>query len=125
LAVIERAKECCEYCYKPQVSFLAHEVDHVIARKHGGETTEANLAFACFECNRYKGSDIASLDPDTGQLTALFNPRNQSWVEHFRFVKGRIEPLTAVGRTTVFLLRLNDTERIEERIALHIGEGEG
>lgn len=33
-----------------------------------------------------------------------------------------IKPLTAVGRTTVFLLRLNEAERVEERIALHIGE---
>jgi len=34
-AVIERAGGRCEYCGKPQVSFFPHEVDHVIAQKHG------------------------------------------------------------------------------------------
>jgi hypothetical protein len=120
-AVIERANGRCEYCHKPQVLFFAHEVDHVIARKHGGETALDNLAFACFECNRYKGSDIASLDPETRELTLLFNPRLQNWHDHFRFRSGRIEPITAVGRVTAFLLHLNDVERIQERVALDIG----
>lgn len=121
LAVIARANGLCEYCHKPQVSYFAHEVDHVIAQKHGGETVMENLAFACFECNRHKGSDIASLDPASGKLTLLFNPRNQSWHDHFYFDQGRIEPLTAHGRVTVFLLQLNQEERLTERIALKIG----
>ncbi|MCB0045137.1 MAG: HNH endonuclease [Caldilineaceae bacterium] len=54
--VIERAQGCCEYCGKPQVTFFAHEIDHVIARKHGGQTELENLAFACFECNRYSAA---------------------------------------------------------------------
>jgi len=29
-----------------------------------------NLALCCTVCNRFKGSDIASVDPDTGQVTA-------------------------------------------------------
>ncbi len=57
-AVIERAHERCEYCHKPQVSFFPHEVDHVVAVKHGGQTTLDNLALACFQFNRYKGSDL-------------------------------------------------------------------
>ena len=91
-AVIERAEGRCEYCKKPQVAFFAHEVDHVIAQKHRGPTTLENLAFACFECNRFKGSDIASLDPQTDKLTPLFNPRTQSWDEHFRYEQGKIIP---------------------------------
>lgn len=120
-AVIERTDGRCEYCLKPQVFYFAHEVDHVIARKHGGETTSANLAFACFECNRNKGSDIASVDPESGELTFLFNPRSQNWKEHFYLLNGRIEPLTAYGRVTVFLLQLNHEDRIQERVALGIG----
>jgi len=119
--VIARAKECCEYCGKPQVTFFAHEVDHVIAQKHRGATTLDNLAFACFECNRYKGSDIASLDPQTDQLTPLFNPRIQEWNDHFRYDQGVIIPLTPEGRVTVFLLRLNDSVRVQERVALGVG----
>ena len=122
--VIARARGCCEYCAKPQVSFYPHEVDHVIAQKHGGKTSLDNLAFACFECNRYKGSDVASFDPHTGQLVALFNPRTQSWSEHFRYDHGAISALTAEGRVTVALLQLNDSTRIQERIALRIGTDE-
>lgn len=120
-AVIQRAQEQCEYCLKPSVAFFPHEIDHVIAQKHGGETTLENLAYACFECNRYKGSDIASIDPQTNGITALFNPRTQQWAEHFQFNNGQIIPLTPHGRVTVFLLRLNDGARVEERIALNIG----
>jgi hypothetical protein len=119
--VIVRAGGRCEYCGKPQISFFPHEVDHVIAQKHGGKTTLANLAFACFECNRYKGSDVASFDPLTGQLTPLFNPRQQEWNAHFSYENGVIAPLTPEGRVTVILLRLNDPTRIQERIALGIG----
>ncbi len=92
-----------------------HEPDHVIARKHGGRTTYANLAYACFECNRAKGSDIASYDSLTGDLTPLYNPRQQSWSEHFRFKDGEIEPLIAIGRVTVALLKLNAPARITIR----------
>lgn len=119
--VIRRAQGRCEYCGKPQVSFFPHEVDHVIAQKHRGETILENLAFACFECNRYKGSDIASFDPETGQLTALFNPCTQHWDNHFRYASGVIVPLTPEARVTVLLLRLNDTTRVQERAALGVG----
>jgi len=120
-AVIARAGGRCEYCGKPQVSFFPHEVDHVIAQKHGGKTVLNNLAFACFECNRYKGSDVASFDPQTGQLTPLFNPRAQPWDEHFRHDNGIIVSLTAEARTTAMLLRFNDLTRVRERIALLSG----
>jgi 5-methylcytosine-specific restriction endonuclease McrA len=120
--VIERAESRCEYCHKPQISFYPHEVDHIIALKHGGETSLDNLAFACFQCNRYKGSDIASIDPQTNLITPLFNPRAQEWADHFRFEGAAIVPLTPEGRATVFLLRLNDPRRVQERAALKVGE---
>ncbi|HET7089168.1 MAG TPA: HNH endonuclease signature motif containing protein [Anaerolineae bacterium] len=119
-AVVERAGERCEYCHKPQISFYPHEVDHVVAVKHGGETTLDNLAFACFQCNRYKGSDLASIDPQSGAITPLFNPRTQHWADHFRLDGATIVPLTSEGRATVFLLRLNDPERIQERAVLNV-----
>jgi hypothetical protein len=95
-----------------------HEPDHIIALKHGGATSSANLAYACFDCNRAKGSDIASLDPATGALTALYDPRRQSWSEHFRFIGPIIEPRTATGRVTVMLLRINATTRVNGRESL-------
>jgi hypothetical protein len=60
--VRQRAQGRCEYCliHEDDVD-LRHEVDHIIAEKHGGVTEPANLAYACFICNNNKGSDIASL----------------------------------------------------------------
>jgi 5-methylcytosine-specific restriction endonuclease McrA len=37
--VIARADNCCEYCLLPQELVAStHQVDHVIAEKHGGQT---------------------------------------------------------------------------------------
>ena len=86
--VRERARERCEYCLIAESeAFGPHEPDHLIALNHGGETSSANLALACFECNRFKGTNIASLDPVTGELVALFNPRTQKWAEHLQLME--------------------------------------
>ena len=64
----ERAGHRCEYCILHEDdAFLPHEPDHIIAVKHRGETTEGNLAWTCFVCNRGKGSDLASDDETTGE----------------------------------------------------------
>src|SRR5438046_2311361 len=65
--VRERAGERCEYCLMPeQLTLAAHWVDHIAAEKHGGRTEEANLALSCVLCNQHKGSDLTSIDPETG-----------------------------------------------------------
>jgi hypothetical protein len=44
-AVRERAANRCEYCSLPESSFpLPFQIDHILAEKHGGGTTEANVA---------------------------------------------------------------------------------
>jgi len=96
-------------------AFFPHEPDHIIATKHGGQSTIDNLALACFDCNRFKGSDIASIDPASGELTPLFNPRTQEWGEHFSIEAGRINPRTANGRVTELVLRVNLSSRVEVR----------
>jgi hypothetical protein len=98
--------------------FYSHEANHIIAEKHGGVTALDNLAWACATCNRFKGTNIASVDPQTGSVVALFNPRRQQWNRHFSLTRARIEPLTASGRTTVLLLHLNDRRRLVERETL-------
>jgi 5-methylcytosine-specific restriction endonuclease McrA len=116
--VIERAGNRCEYCLLPaEVAFFPHEVDHVIAEKHGGATDADNLALACWRCNRRKGSDLTSFDPQTRQLSPLFNPRMQVWTEHFAYKRERIIGLSPEGRATVNLLRLNSEERLIERFS--------
>ncbi len=117
--VLERAKARCEYClYSQEASFLAFEVEHIIAEKHGGRTTLDNLALACPYCNRFKGTDIGSLDPDTAQLTPFFNPRTQQWTDHFRLEGAQIVPLTPVGRVTIIILQFNRSDRLQERLRL-------
>jgi hypothetical protein len=115
--VLARAQMQCEYCLLPaDVAFmLPHEIDHIIARKHGGETVERNLALTCWRCNRHKGTDLASLDPVTSTLTPLFNPHTQLWELHFVLDSARIVGRFPASRTTAQLLRFNTPERIAER----------
>lgn len=117
--VIERADHCCEYCCLPETFCAsAHQVDHVIAEKHGGSTTFENLALSCMTCNLRKSSDIASLSPVTGELIPLFNPRRDEWSQHFRLHGVEIVGLTDIGRTTTTFLQLNASERRLERLEL-------
>ena len=117
--MIERAGDCCEYCLLPQdLVASSHQVDHVIAEKHGGQTALDNLALSCTVCNRRKGSDIGSVDPETGILVPLFNPRTQPWSDHFMLDGAPIVGLTDVGHRTVAFLQLNAFERLMERDAL-------
>jgi 5-methylcytosine-specific restriction endonuclease McrA len=114
--VRERAGDRCEYCLIPEsVTFAPHWIDHIVAEKHGGKTDPDNLANSCILCNQCKGSDLTSIDPDSGEIVALFHPRRDRWQDHFRLEQGRIEPLTPVGRVTVRLLQLNQRDRVEER----------
>ncbi len=117
--VIERAENCCEYCRLSQDDdeFSFH-VDHVIAEKHHGETVPENLCLSCYICNTYKGSDITSVDPQSGQVIQLYNPRTQVWSTHFKLAGTHIKPLTANGRVSASLLRFNIPERLAERALL-------
>jgi len=51
-----------------------HEPDHIIPIQHGGEATEDNLALAWMRCNRYKGPNVGSFDPETGALVPRTPP---------------------------------------------------
>ncbi len=121
--VEQRAGHRCEYCLLlAMLSAIPHEVDHVVAEKHGGKTEESNLALACWRCNRRKGSDLGSFDPQTGTFSFLFNPRTQVWSEHFAlFPDYSILGLTPEGRTTVSLLELNGAGRVAERRRIEEG----
>lgn len=92
------------------------ELDHVVAKKHGGSTDEGNLALSCILCNKHRGSDLASIDPQSGELVRLFDPRQHVWGQHFELTPGgHLQGRTAIGRTTVRLLRLDDPARVAER----------
>ncbi|HKP37981.1 MAG TPA: HNH endonuclease signature motif containing protein [Pyrinomonadaceae bacterium] len=117
--VASRANFVCEYCLiAEQDSYFRFQVEHIISRKHGGSSELENLALACVFCNRFKGSDIASLKPGTSELVPLYNPRTNRWREHFQFNGVFIESLTDIGEATVRILRLNNDDQILEREVL-------
>ncbi len=111
-----RARFRCEYCLiHEEDAHFAHQPDHIIASKHRGPTQEDNLAWACYLCNLLKGSDLSSVDFETGQIVRLFNPRVDNWADHFRLEDGRILPLTSSGRVTEYLLQFNQPQSVQER----------
>jgi hypothetical protein len=70
--VRQRARECCEYCLIPEsMAWAFHAIDHIVAEKHGGTTAADNLALACTVCNARKGTDLASIDEETGSIEPL------------------------------------------------------
>lgn len=110
--VRRRAEHRCEYCRKPdEVSLYHPHVDHIIPPMHGGTDDFSNLAWACFQCNVAKGSNIASYDDVTGALTPLYNPRTQTWGDHFELHDSNIVGKTPVGRVTVRVLQFNSDEQ--------------
>jgi hypothetical protein len=114
--VRQRANMRCEYCLLPEgFSFFPHQVDHIIAVKHRGASEIDNLAWACFECNNAKGSDIASIDEETNELTRFYDPRIQDWNTHFEKVDTRIVGKSPIGRATVFIFQMNHPDQISIR----------
>jgi len=112
------AKGVCEYCkcfqkFTPE----QHEYEHIIPPVQVGNNELDNIAKACRGCNNIKSISIAGFDPETQQIVPLFNPRKDSWKEHFQWSKDtlKIEGLTACGRATVNRLKLNRQELINIR----------
>lgn len=120
--VASRASHICEYCLiAEEDAYFRFQVEHIISRKHGGSSELENLALACVFCNRYKGSDIASLIPETNKLIRFYNPRGDRWNEHFRLNGVIIESLTEIGEATVRILQMNHEDQILERQVLSRG----
>jgi hypothetical protein len=114
-----RAESRCEYCRVRQDHVeLAHHIEHIVARKHGGDDDPLNLCVACERCNLFKGSDLTGIDPATGDVERLFNPRTQVWADHFVLRGAMIVGRTGTGRTTVRVLSMNAGQRLQLRAAL-------
>jgi hypothetical protein len=119
----QRAGHRCEYCRIPHPHYrLPFQIDHIIALQHGGASTLNNLAMACFHCNRFKGPNIAGIDPDSRELVRLFHPRTDLWTEHFQFDEARLLGLTPIGRATINVLAMNAEDLLLLRVEiLHEG----
>ncbi len=121
--VIERAQNRCEYCGLAQAGQAAtFHIDHIIPITEDGQTTEENLALACVSCSLRKAARILVVDPISGLEVPVFNPRVQSWQDHFQWSDTTIIGLTAAGRGTIEALNMNRPMilaiRAEEKIFL-------
>jgi len=108
----------CVYCGTPQAnSGSPMVIDHILARSKGGDTVFENLCFACYRCNLYKGPHIEAIDAVSGVIVPLFHPRKDRWDEHFTWDESYLYILgvTAIGRATVTLLRMNNTIIVDAR----------
>lgn len=118
--VRHRAGDACEYCGLQQIDspFARLHIEHIRPKKHGGDDAVENLALACIDCNLAKGTNLTGIDPESQQLTPLFNPREQMWADHFEWRGIFLVGKTAVGRTTTDVLRMNSEEQLQLRAAL-------
>jgi hypothetical protein len=110
-------RDRCGYCQCQQkYSLVRLTISHLIPVSKGGTHNEENLWLVCSVCNRHKAAKITAVDPETGQIVPLFNPRTQTWHEYFRWSDDRsyVIGLTPVGRATVASLHLSDNPRINE-----------
>jgi hypothetical protein len=123
--VRSRAADRCEYCRLRQRHFRLwkHQIEHIVPRKHGGSDALDNLALACVRCNRSKASNLTGIDPQTGRIEVLFDPRVDGWFDHFLIIDAEIVGVTPTGRATIAVLNMNDDARLRLRIdLLHNGE---
>jgi len=115
--VRQRAGNRCEYCHTHQEHepFVTYQIEHVIPKQHGGPDDEGNLALACPNCNLHKGPNLTGIDPETGAIEPLFNPRVQAWADHFEVRGPYLVGKTPTGRVTVRVLAMNDDARVDLR----------
>jgi hypothetical protein len=77
-----------------------------------------NLALACPHCNAHKWTATDDTDPVSGRSVRLFNPRSDSWDEHFSWstdTRGALVGQTDIARATIERLRINDPDMIALR----------
>lgn len=117
--VRQRAGNRCEYCrLRQEHSVLVLQIEHIVARKHGGNDEPSNLALSCDRCNLHKGPNLSGIDPETKHVVTLFHPRLQAWHEHSGLEGAHIVGLTACGRATVRVLNMNAARRVRLRAGL-------
>jgi hypothetical protein len=70
----------------------------------------ANRALACASCNLAKADRATGVDPESGAVVALYNPRKQVWRAHFQWAEDHASLVgrTRVGRATVAALDMNN-----------------
>lgn len=108
----------CGYCRpSSRITGQPLTVEHLVPTARGGTSDEENLWLSCRRCNEFKGAQIEAIDPQTEIIVPLYNPRRQSWREHFAWSGDGtlIVGLTSCGRVTVAALRLNNADIVAAR----------
>jgi HNH endonuclease len=121
--VNDRADGYCEYCSSSgDFALESMEIEHIMPVSQGGATIAENLALACHGCNNYKQARVAGFDPISSESVPLYNPRKMSWDNHFAWSKDTtlLIGLTATGRATITLLKLNRVGVVNLRQVLHV-----
>jgi hypothetical protein len=116
--VARTAEHRCGYCRTPEnIAGFRLSIEHIIPESKGGETVEGNLWLACHACNEFKAARVQGRDPGTGKRVRLWNPRRQTWPDHFLWSEDGTEIIgsTSCGRATVGTLRLNRPELVAAR----------
>ena len=115
--VQRRAGNRCEYCqlHQDESPLAALHIEHIVPKKHGGSDDLDNLALACIDCNLHKGSNLTGIDPETEEVTKLFDPRRQAWDDHFEWRGVYITGKTGIGRTTIRVLEMNSDDQLALR----------
>jgi 5-methylcytosine-specific restriction endonuclease McrA len=120
--IVERAKGYCEYCYCPEwISSSSFSSDHILpVSLLDGKNILSNLANCCQNCNNHKYNKLFGFDQITGKQANLYNPREDSWQEHFAWSENGllILGISPKGRATVSTLRLNRTRVVNLRQVL-------
>jgi hypothetical protein len=118
LRVAETARFRCGYCLTSQLIIgPLLEIEHIIPEAKGGTADEDNLFSACPMCNSHKTDRIEAVDPESNLSVPLFNPRADSWEEHFEWIeKGTvIRGKTPRGRATIVALNMNHPDVVAAR----------
>ena len=112
-AVRQRAGQRCEYCRMHQaLQGGTFHIEHTTPKSRGGLSDFDNLAFACISCNLRKSDRIEAIDPATGAVVPLFNPRVHVWADHFSWSEFEIDGKSPTGRATIGALDFNSERRI-------------
>src|ERR1043166_6050506 len=108
--IAERARHHCEYCKAPEAIFnFPFEVEHVVPPGHGGSADDSNLALSCRSCNLFKSNNVTGIDPLSGEVQPLFNPRTNQWQDHLHLDarSARLVGLSPIGEATIEVLHMN------------------
>jgi hypothetical protein len=64
------------------------------------------------------GSNIVGRDLTTGNLIALFHPRQDRWRDHFEWSGANLTGKTRIGEITIQVLAINEPDFLAVRKAL-------